>query len=357
MTANLSKTEDHFEAAQPFIKNLSNSQVWITIAIVNYNSGDWLRRCVQALSNQINQNFRVVIVDNASTDGSLELIPELDERFSLLRLENNIGFAAANNLVCLNATTMWVATLNPDALPSSDWLSEILSATERHRDVAMFGSTQISEGDRGVLDGVGDAYSFLGLPWRGNYNHSLAEIPEEGYVFSPCAAAAVYRSDAFKQAGGFDEPFFCYCEDVDIGFRLRLLGYECVQVVDAKVYHGGSASSGARSDFTIYHSYRNRLWTFVKNVPFPLMVVLLIPHLTAVGFLLVREIVVGKKFKPAWAGLRDGIRNLKSVWALRSRVQDMRKSSVFSIARAMNWSPLKMMRRDHDVRPLRKKKP
>ena len=310
-----SKTADHFEAAQPFIKNLSNSQVWITIAIVNYNSGDWLRRCVQALSNQINQNFRVVIVDNASTDGSLELIPELDERFSLLRFkEDDIGFAAANNLVCLNATTLWVATLNPDALPL------VIGSVKCCQPQSAIGTWPCSDLPKSVKAIVGcltaSEPSFLGLPWRGNYNHSLAEIPEEGYVFSPCAAAAVYRSDAFKQAGGFDERFFCYCEDVDLGFRLRLLGYECVRWLTQRFITGARQAPGREAISPYLPQLSQSPLDVREECAFSTYGCASDSTFDGSGILLVREIVVGKKFKPAWAGLSDGIRNIWKPYGL-----------------------------------------
>jgi len=93
-----------------------------------------------------------------------------------------------------------------------------------------------------LFDGTGDAYSALGVAWRGNHGRSSQEFVPEGETFAPCAAAALYRTDAFRRAGGFDERFICYYEDVDLAFRLRLCGGRCIQVPDAGVHHVGSSS-------------------------------------------------------------------------------------------------------------------
>ena len=150
-----------------------------------------------------------------------------------------------------------------------------MGATRRHPGTAMFGSTQLDAADARRLDGAGDVYHASGLVWRGHHGAPVDSLPPEGEVFAPCAAAALYRRDAFMDAGGFDESFFCYCEDVDLGFRLRLLGHNCVQVAGARVHHVGSAITGRRSAFATYHSTRNRIWMFVKNMPAALLVPLL----------------------------------------------------------------------------------
>ncbi|MBI4963469.1 MAG: glycosyltransferase family 2 protein [Desulfomonile tiedjei] len=328
---------------------LSNIDSPVAVIVVNYNSGPYLERCLAALAMQSEVNFCAIIVDNASQDGSASCCQELDERFALLQLEKNIGFAAANNLAAGCVSTDWVATLNPDAIPAGDWLKRLLEATERHPGVAMFGSTQVNESNHSILEGAGDVYSCTGLMWRGQYGHPVSELPEEGFVFSPCAAAALYRADVFRQVGGFDENFFCYCEDVDLGFRMRLLGHECVQVKDSVVFHVGSQSAGKKSAFSTYYGFRNRLWTFVKNVPDVLICFLLLPHVLVTVLLLFREVMSGQA-RAAWAGLADGITALGPVMKSRRETQNSKKASTLAIAKAMTWSPLKMLHRSSDVR-------
>jgi GT2 family glycosyltransferase len=324
---------------------------------VNYNAGGYLKRCLKALWQQDYRDFVAVVVDNGSTDGSTNGLTETFSGLLLITLEKNLGFAAANNLVAMRVTTLWIATLNSDAVPRKDWLSSMMGAAERYPYVDMFGSTLINDQDRARLDGTGDVYSWVGIFWRGNHGYPVSKIPEEGEVFSPCAAAAFYRTEAFQSVGGFDEKFFCYCEDVDLAFRIRLQGGLCIQARNAIVYHYGSLVLGPKSDFAVYHGFRNRLWTFVKNVPSPLFQVTLGPHLLATFILLVKEAASGRG-KPAIAGMRDGLRMVfGQVLESRRRIQRSRRASVKTIAEAMTWSPLKMMRRGHDIKAKRTTRP
>jgi len=322
----------------------------VAVIIVNYNSGPHLRRALQCLSGQNNRGFFTVIVDNGSTDDSLACCENLDENFIVLELGTNPGFAAANNLVAFSVSTPWIATLNPDAFPAPDWLQQMLDATQRYPGTAMFGATLVDDTNPEVLDGAGDVYSCFGIMWRGHHGQPLSDAPGEGTVFSPCAAAAFYRTDVFKSAGGFDESFFCYCEDLDLAFRLRLLGHTCVQVRDAIANHVGSVTSGRKSVFTTYHGFRNRLWTFLKNMPAPLFQLLLLPHIAVTACLVLREAASGRS-KAACEGILHGTRALRTVFRSRRGIQAGRKASWVSIAKAMCWSPLKMLRRAHDVRP------
>lgn len=340
------------EAIKKLIAFQANALMTITIIVVNFNSGKLIRDCLSALSKQTFENFWVVVVDNCSSDGSIVGCEQFDKRFLILPLKENLGFAAANNLVALNTNTPWLATLNPDAIAEPTWIEELFKATVRYPEVTMFGSTQINGHDHTILDGTGDVYSFLGLPLRGNYRHPVSDLPLEGYVFSPCAAAALFRTDIFESVEGFDERFFCYCEDVDLGFRLRLLDYRCIQVRDAMVFHFGAHITGYRSPFSTYYSYRNRLWVLIKNMPTALLVPVLIFHTIATVALLLRNIATDVEIH-ALKGLLDGIRRSPEMWKSRRTIQRLRKVSTLSVAGMISWSPIGFLTRSHDVRPIR----
>jgi GT2 family glycosyltransferase len=187
---------------------------FVSIVIVAYNSGDLLQKCLGGLAAQTLSDFEAIIVDNASTDGSISRLRLPDARFRLLMAGENLGFAGGSNRGIKASRAPWVATLNPDAIPALNWLAALRRATERHLSVDMFGSTQIDALNPDRLDGCGDVYSFLGMPWRGCYGHAIDHIPPEGETFAPCGAAALYRREVIEKAGGFDEAFFCYLEDV-----------------------------------------------------------------------------------------------------------------------------------------------
>jgi GT2 family glycosyltransferase len=196
-------------------------------------------------------------------------------------LQENTGFAAANNLAVQRAADCeWVALLNPDAFADPDWLKHLAAAADRNPEYAFFGSRMTSHPDTGLLDGTGDVYHVSGLAWRRHHGRRPdASANMTGEVFAPCAAAAFYRREVFLQAGGFDESYFCYFEDVDLAFRLRLLGHRCLYIPNAIVAHAGSASLGKHSGFSIYHGHRNLVWAYFKNMPWPLILLYLPQHL------------------------------------------------------------------------------
>ncbi len=321
----------------------------VRIVIVNYNASAHLARAVVATLAQTYKDFELVVVDNGSTDGSLDALPD-DQRLTVRRMNANLGFAAGNNRGAEGAVGQWLATLNPDAFPEPGWLEALLAAAVRHPGATMFGSTQLRDSDPARLDGAGDAYFALGLPWRGGHGRPARETPPEGTCFAPCAAAALYDLAAFREAGGFDERFFCYCEDVDLAFRLRLTGQTCIQVPGAVVRHVGAGTSGAGSDFMHYHSARNRIWMFVKNMPGALFWPLL-PGFIATNLALLAWGTARGHGAPVWRGMRDAICGIGPAWAARRRIQSARTASAWAIVRALSWSPMRLLARRTDIRP------
>ncbi len=322
----------------------------VDIIIVNYNAGAMLRACVNALVQQSFSNFRVILVDNGSKDGSIKALPPLDERFELLKLEENAGFAKGNNIGAAHGHAPWIATLNPDAYARPDWLEKLLQAACCHPSIVMAGSTQIDANQRHLLDGAGDIYAPSGFAWRGMWHHPLERAPGTGEVFGPCAAAALYRREAFEAAGGFDEDFFCYHEDVDLAFRLRLAGGRAVQVREAIVYHEGSGVSGMQSPFAIYHGTRNRTWTFFKDMPLVVLFLMLPLHIGLSAGFLVRSMFKGQ-FRPTRDGIVSSMAGLPRMLAKRQAVQASRRISLAALLKSFTWSPVKFLLRKSDVRP------
>jgi len=322
-----------------------------SILIVNFNSRARLAKCLAHLERQTVSDFEVIVLDNASTDGSAAAAESAPLNLRLIRAADNLGFAAGNNRAAAEARGEWLAFLNPDAYAAPDWLAELLAATGRYPFADAFGSTQIDALDSSRLDGCGDVYHAFGIPWRGGFGRPISEIPPDGECFSPCAAAALYRHSVFDALGGFDERFFCYGEDVDLGFRLRLAGGRAVQVEKAVVHHEGSAVSGRYSDFTVYHGNRNRVWGWFKNMPLALLIPLLPFHLAANIYLLARSFSVGIG-KPYWRAMVDGYGGLGPVLGERTRPASLR-----AIVRALTWSPIAVSRRAVRVSPVEPARP
>ena len=189
----------------------------------------------------------------------------------VIRESRNLGFAAANNrAVARLPDCELVALLNPDAFPDPGWLAALLAAAAAHPEAASFASRLMLEGEPDVLDGAGDVCHVSGLVWRHGHRQPLSAVPDALHArpaFSACAAAALYRRADWERVGGFDERFFCYAEDVDLGFRLQLIDRPCWYVPDAVAFHMASATSGVGSPFAIYHGHRNLEWMFAKNLP------------------------------------------------------------------------------------------
>lgn len=310
----------------------------LCIVIVNWNSWQLLEQCLQALARQTRQDFRVIVVDNASTQPMPENFPERHADIEIKRSEHNRGFAAANNWAIQTAQDAeWIALLNPDALPEPDWLAQLMDAVQRHPDCACFGSRQLIAGSEHLLDGDGDVYHISGLVWRDGHGKRKDEaVHEPREIFSPCAAAALYRRDVLIEAGGFDEDFFCYVEDVDLGFRLRMLGQRCLLIPDAVVHHVGSATTGGkRSDFSVYHGHRNLVWCYVKNMPGILFWLLLPLHL-AMNLAAVGMFILGGQGRVILRAKRDALLGLPRMWRKREILQAMRKVPPGNIWRMLN---------------------
>lgn len=295
----------------------------VAVILVNYNGGDIIIRCLQALLKQTFTPHRILLVDNASQDDSLSAIEKQFPEVEIIAAERNLGFCAANNLAVKQAQDCpWVALLNPDAFPQPDWLEQLMQAAQKYPECHSFGSTQLRADDESRLDGTGDVYHVSGMSWRRDYGCPASDIPRESdEIFSPCAAAALYQREVFLKAGGFDETFFLQLEDVDLGFRLRLMGYRCRHVPTAVVHHMGSAFMGKGSDTSIYYAHRNRVWVYVKNMPGRLFWRYLPQHIGVNICILIGLSLKGHPgsiIKANWHAVKE----LKRVWRQRRQIQD-----------------------------------
>jgi GT2 family glycosyltransferase len=278
-------------------------------------------------------------VDNGTKDGS---IVEFAEKYSSIircveHLKSNSGFAVANNLGARLAHGQWLVTLNADAFPEPDWLENLVKASEIYPNT-FFTSRQIQANNPQFLDGEGDNYHVSGYAWRKNYGRPVYTSHQSENVFSACGAAAFYPRQEFLDAGGFDEDYFSYHEDVDLGFRLRLRGLNCMMVPDAVVHHVGSASTGKRSDFSVYYGHRNLVWTFVKNMPTLLFWLYLPLHLVTNVFFLIYFTFRGQG-RTIWKAKWDALLGLPRMFKKRRIIQSQRKAATAEIHRVMsrNW--------------------
>jgi GT2 family glycosyltransferase len=308
----------------------------VTVIIVNYNAHALLEKSLVLLSQQSLATSRVLVMDNGSTDGSADRVQQMSG-VTVKFLGANLGFAAANNRALLECDSEFVVLLNPDAFPEPDWLKNLVSAANTYPDYAAFGSRQLNAATPEILDGTGDVYHISGKVWRSGIGKQQKEsdlIARE--IFTPCAAAALYRRQALIDVGGFDEDFFCYMEDVDLGFRLRLAGHKVMYVPEAVVHHIGSATTGgSRSDFSVYHGHRNLVWCFVKNMPGFLFWLLLPAHLL-LNMVSIIWFVMRGQGRVIFRAKRDALLGLPKMWQKRKLIQASRLASIPDIWRILD---------------------
>lgn len=320
-----------------------------TLITLSYQSGDNIRRCLDALLAQGAE--AVIHADNGSTDIDLDRLHGDYPAVRQVRNGANLGFAAGMNRAAASATTDWIGFINPDAFAAPEWLAAMKAAIAAHPDVSIFTSLQLDDERPDILDGAGDAVTGFGFPYRMGCGRPVPTDLKTANVFAPCGAAFLIRRSLFEALGGFDEHFFCYCEDADLGFRAQLLGEPCLFVPQARVRHVGSASTAKRSDFALWHGYRNRIWLYVKSMPLLLLILTLPVHvgLTLVGA--VADTLRGRG-RIAWSALAAAIKGIGPIVQLRKKVQKARRLSVLRLASRLTWNPLTILKRGLDHRNL-----
>ncbi|KPP81688.1 MAG: Glycosyltransferase [Oceanicaulis sp. HLUCCA04] len=321
----------------------------VTILIVAYDSAQHWPRLKAALAAQTVRPRRILVLENGSPSSPLSP-QDVPDSIELVVSDTNLGFAGGNNRLAAKADTRWLVLLNPDAFPAPDWLEQLLAAAQRYPGASLFGSTQRADGHEGVLDGAGDVYHITGIPYRGGYGVAMAS-PADGEIFAPCAAAMMIRRDVFEAVGGFDEDYFCYVEDVDLGARARLAGHAAIHVRDAIVNHVGYGSSGRRSVFATWHGTRNRLWTWLKTMPLPLLILTAPLHLAMTLALWLSAARFGH-FRLFGRALGDALMGLPGLWRKRRAVQSGRQVTAADYARMMAFSPVDFFTRRPLHRPV-----
>jgi GT2 family glycosyltransferase len=310
----------------------------VSVIVLNWNGERYLGRCLDAIAAQTFRDYEVFVLDNASTDGSVEDIPARWPTFRLVRFDQNLGFAVGNNQGAKLARGHWIAFLNNDAFPEPGWLANLVQAAQTHTEYSFFSSRLVYAEDTNLTQDTGDVYHISGYAWPRDNNCPVPRAHlQSGEVFSPCAAAALYERKAFLEVGGFDEQFGSHYEDVDIGFRLRLRGYRCLYIPEALVAHVGSASYGRESDRTVYQVQRNVVWAYLANMPGGLYWKYLPAHLLANLVFLIYYSLRGQ-WRAVWKAKWHAARSFPALLRKRSSIQSSRRVSAGEIERVLDRS-------------------
>ena len=242
----------------------------ISVVIPNYNGKTFLKELIPSILNQEGILLNIIIVDNASQDGSVAYIEENYPEFEIIQNNENLGFSAAVNAGIKSSKSEYVFLLNNDVELDPNCVFNLFECIKKDKEIFAISSKMIQYHDREKIDDAGDEYTLLGWTKRVGYNKSSDKYLKTREIFSACAGAALYQKKMLKEIGYFDENFFAYLEDVDISYRARIEGYNIQYCPQAIVYHIGSGSSGSRyNEFKIKLAARNNIYLLYKNMPWP----------------------------------------------------------------------------------------
>jgi len=244
----------------------------VTLLILNYNGMRYIKNCLDSVLATAYPNFRVAVIDNASTDGSAEFIEENYPEIMLIKFKKNYGFAKAYNLALRSISSEYVALLNNDIEVEPSWLKKLIFYMERDEKVAAANPKMLFIQDRRRINAAGGCCDIYGVGWnRGNGEIDRGQYDKVQEVFYANGAAMLIRERAWKEVGPFDERYFLYGEDLDWCWRAQLKGYKILYVPEAKIYHYWRASSGTIISLLEKH------WTasLIKNYSLKTLVMLM----------------------------------------------------------------------------------
>ena len=279
-----------------------------SVVIPNYNGIRYLKNCLLSLQKCEGEDFEVIVVDNGSTDGS-DLLPDsLKLNVRLIKLNENTGFAHAVNVGIREAKGEYVILLNNDTEVESGFVLKLTEALKKNRKAFSASAMMVDMNNREVLDGAGDYYCALGWAFAYGKGKKTEECDKGRKIFSSCAGACIYDKAKLEITGLFDELHFAYLEDVDLGYRARIAGFDNIYEPAAVVYHAGSGFSGSRyNEFKIKLSSRNSVYLILKNMPI-LQLIINLPFIVF-GYLIKTLFFVLKGYGKVYLkGLLDGFK-------------------------------------------------
>lgn len=241
----------------------------VSVIIPNFNGEKFLKPCLDALLRQSMDDFDIIVVDDGSSDGSVKLLKDkYADRIELVEMGRNTGFCGAVNAGVKAAKSEFVILLNNDTVADERFVEELTAAIERRPRAFSINACMLTVQNPEILDGAGDLYNAFGWASARGKGKRADKFAKEKKIFSACGGASIYRRELFVKLGMLDENHFAYLEDLDLGYRARIQGYENWYTPSAGVLHVGSGTSGSRyNEFKVRLSARNNVYVVYKNMP------------------------------------------------------------------------------------------
>lgn len=281
----------------------------VSVVTPNYNGEKFLNKFLNSLNDDSEYIGEVIIIDNGSTDGSLDYLKSNEFDFPLVLVENNenLGFAPAVNQGIKKAKNELIFSINNDTEVKGGSIKALIDLITSDDDIFSVQAKMLQYNNKELIDDVGDEYNLLAWTKKTGENHPSSDYEDVIEIFSSCAGAAMYKKSVLEEIGLFDDNFFAYMEDVDLAIRSRINGYKNLLCPDAVVYHIGSATSGSRyNEFKVRLAARNNVWVVYKNIPIPLKITNFI--FLFLGFLIKYLFFVKKGFGSTYlSGLKEGL--------------------------------------------------
>lgn len=253
------------ETSDPCAERQLDSRL-LSVVIPNWNGAKFLPTCLGSLARQTHPALEIIVVDNASHDGSPAWVRAHYPQVRLIELPENRGFTGACNAGMQAAAGAYIALLNNDTEVDAGWAAAVVSAFERHPEVGIVASKMLLFDRRDHLHTAGDYFTVDGRAGnRGVWQRDEGQFDREEYVFSACGGSSAYRRALLEQVGLLDDDFFFSLEDIDLAWRAQLAGWRCLYTPHAIVYHHLSATGGGVT--ASYYDGRNLLWVLAKNYP------------------------------------------------------------------------------------------
>ena len=307
----------------------------IFIVIPNYNGMNFLDKCLNSLERETSYNLQIIIVDNGSEDNSIDVFNKhfkkniSNIKYHLIANDSNLGFSKAVNQgidLAISFGSEYICLINNDTEIEENFFSNLIKSIETDQNIFSVSSKMLQYNNPDLIDDAGDEYTLLGWTKKSGdgVDKSSSKYSKPREIFSSCGGASLYRASIFNEIGCFDNDFFAYMEDVDIGYRAQINGYKNVYSPKAIVYHVGSASSGSKyNEFKIPLAARNNIWVIYKNMPWPQILLNII--FLFIGFFIKYLFFLRKGYGKLYLkGLKEGLANRKKVKKIKFKTSNLK---------------------------------